>query len=291
MAKDARAIINSVVDLPTLPQVVVNLMAILDDPKTSVRDINNVMGKDPALVAKLLKLVNSAFYGIPKKVSSIPQAIAILGFKTIKSLTISASVLGMFEDDGDGFSYKDFWTYSVGVATVNRFLVNSLSTDPMSGCAGAHPDTAFVTGLLHGIGKLILDQYASDEFQAIFTRASNDKISFHKAETGIIDTSYVELGFWLTKKWQLPEEVQLPIMYQDNIAETPTEFKGLTASLVLSRYLCLMKKFGASGDFDVPSTPRSVVSILSLSKEMLPSLSEGLAEEFAKAETFLTLIR
>ncbi|MDR1520352.1 MAG: HDOD domain-containing protein, partial [Planctomycetota bacterium] len=85
MASNTEILVKNIVDLPTLPQIITTLMTMLDDPNSSVRDIDNVMGKDQTLVAKILKLVNSAFYAIPKRVSSVSQAISILGFKTVKS--------------------------------------------------------------------------------------------------------------------------------------------------------------------------------------------------------------
>ncbi len=95
MGTNTEMLVKSIVDLPTLPQVITTLMTMLDDPETSVRDINNIMGKDQTLVAKMLKLVNSAFYAIPKRVTSVSQAISILGFKTVKSIVLSASIIGM----------------------------------------------------------------------------------------------------------------------------------------------------------------------------------------------------
>ncbi len=292
MGSNTERLVKSIVDLPTLPQVITTLMAMLDDPDSSVRDINNIMGKDQTLVAKMLKLVNSAFYGIPTRVNSVPQAIAILGFKTVKSIVLSASIIGMFDGDDEDFSYQEFWANSLGVGTISRFIILRLSEDPLSGCSVLHPDTGFVTGLLSGIGKVVLEQYCHDDFSQIITRAKSEKLPFRDAEKGIIETSYTSIGFWLAKRWNLSEEVQNPIKFQDDIDNCPPEYRAMAAVIALGKYLCRLKHYGHSGDFDDPPRPPKAAALaLALSKETLPMLTSGLADEFAKAEAFLSMIR
>jgi HD-like signal output (HDOD) protein len=293
MAKiNTEALVKSIVDLPTLPQVITTLMTMLDDPDTSVRDINSIMGKDQTLVAKLLKLVNSAFYAIPKRVTSVSQAISILGFKTVKSIVLSASIIGMFDGDDDEFNYQEFWVNSLGIGTISRYIILSLSDDPLSGCGSLHPDSGFVTGLLGGIGKVVMEQYCHDDFARIIVKAKAKKLSFSDAEQSIGDTSYAEIGYWLVKRWNLSEDVQNPIKYQDQIADCPEEYRTLAAVLSLAKYLCRLKHYGQAGDFDdPPKPPKAAALALSLSKETLPMLTKGLAEEFTKAEAFLSMIR
>ncbi len=292
MGDNTEMLVKSIVDLPTLPQVITSLMTMLDDPDSSVRDINNIMGKDQTLVAKMLKLVNSAFYAIPKRVNSVSQAIAILGFKTVKSIVLSASIIGMFDGDDELFDYQEFWANSLGVGTISRFIILRLSEDPLSGCSVLHPDTGFVTGLLGGIGKVVLEQYCHDDFSQIIDKAKADKLSFCEAEKAVIGTSYASIGYWLAKRWNLSEEVQIPIKYQDAIDQCPAEHRSMAAVLAMAKYLCRLKKYGQSGDFDdPPRPPKQAALALSLSKDTLPMLTSGLAEEFAKAEAFLSMIR
>ena len=292
MGDNTEMLVKGIVDLPTLPQVITTLMTMLDDPRSSVRDINNIMGKDQTLVAKMLKLVNSAFYAIPKRVTSVSQAISILGFKTVKSIVLSASIIGMFDGDDEDFNYQEFWANSLGVGTISRYIIISLSDDPLSGTANLHPDTGFVTGLLAGIGKVVLEQYCHDDFSSIIHKAKADKLSFTEAEQTVIGTSYASIGYWLARRWNLSEDVQVPIKFQDRIPECPPEHKTMAAVLALAKYLCRLKHYGHAGDFDDPPRPPKAAALaLSLSKETLPMLTGGLAEEFTKAEAFLSMIR
>jgi len=280
---DLKSIVDRIVDLPTLPQVVTTLMSLLDDPNSSARDVNGVMSNDPALVAKILKLVNSAFYGLPNRVTSITQAITILGFNTIKALAVSASVFDLFGEAEGDFSYEGFWAHSVGTGTVGRYL----STRTGHG----NPETAFVVGLLHGLGKLILDQYAPVEFQAILAKARQEGTNFAAAEPGVIQTSYADLGFWLARKWQMAEDVQVSIRDQNRIAACPEPHRPMAAILAVSAYICRLKSYGANGDFDKPLLPREAWDLLRITREELPVLIAKIDEELTRASGFLEIIR
>ncbi len=281
--KDLKNIVNRIVDLPTLPQVVTTIMALIEDPDSSAKDINDVMANDPALAGKILKLVNSAFYGLPNRVSSIQQAITILGFNTIKSLAISASVFDLFGSEGDeSFNYEKFWKASVGCATIARFVAKR---EP-----GVNPDTMFVVGLLHGMGKLVLDQYAPVEFQEILELARSMETSFVAAESQVLNTSYADIGFWLTQRWQLAEEVQEAIRHQDRIPECPDPYKPHAAILAFSKYICRAKDYGLTGDFDTPHAPVAAWDCLHIEREQLPNLIEHINEELEGAEGFLSVI-
>lgn len=283
MARDLRGIVDKIVDLPTLPQVVTAIMGLIEDPDSSAKDIEGVMGNDPALVAKILKLVNSPFYGLANRVSSIQQAIAILGFNTIKSLAISASVFDLFGDVREDFSYEEFWAHSFGCATVSSFVAKR---EPQ-----VNSETAFVLGLLHGMGKVVLDQYAPVEFGDILDIGRTKSLSFAEAEKEVLETSYADLGFWLAAKWKLAEEVQIAIQFQDRISECPEEHRPTASTLAFSKYVCRMKAFGSAADFDKPSLPREAWETLTIDKEELPSIISEINAEIEKTKAFLEVIR
>ena len=280
--KDLKGIVDNIVDLPTLPQVVTTIMGLLEDPHSSAKDVNDVMTNDPALAGKILKLVNSAFYGLPNPVTSIQQAITILGFNTIKSLAISASVFDLFGEGAEQFSYKGFWTHSVGTATIGHFVARQ---EP-----GGRPDTAFVTGLRHGAGKLVLDQFAPVEFQTILETAQQKGVSFAEAEQEVLETSYADIGYWLANKWKLAEEVQIPIQYQNRVEECPEEYVHMTSILAFSIYICRLREYGVNGDCDKPTLPRAAWNNLHLTREDLPALIEQIKEELKNADAFLAVI-
>ena len=197
--RDLKVVVDRIEELPTLPQVAAKIMRLIDDPASSAQDIHKVMSRDTALAGKMLKLVNSAFYGLPHKVSNLNQAIVLLGFNTIKSLALSVSVFGVF-GKGRGarsFDRERYWRHSVGSACIYRVLARKVKM--------VDPETAFVAGLLHDIGKLVLDQYAAPELGQVIDEAEKRKCAFVEAERALFGTDHSAVGGWLVDRWGFPE--------------------------------------------------------------------------------------
>ncbi|MFH0911152.1 MAG: HDOD domain-containing protein [Planctomycetota bacterium] len=285
MAKrDLKSIVEGIVDLPTLPQVVTILLDVIDDPDSSVQDVHRIMGRDPSLTTRVLKLVNSAFYALPNRISSITQAIVILGFNTVKSLAVSASVLDLFSPRNEDFSYEEFWAHNVGCAAVANALARRYGK--------ADPDTAFVLGLTHDIGKLILDQYAAEELKSILAIAREQAIAFEDAEKELLATSAAEVGYWLAKKWKFPDDLSDAIRYQHRIAEAPNEtVRNLVAICLLSVYVCRVKEYGHAGSYGKPMLPIEPWRMLGMSLDDLPPFMKTVDDELERATEFLTLLR
>ncbi|MBE9547516.1 MAG: HDOD domain-containing protein, partial [Proteobacteria bacterium] len=164
--------IDHIKDIPTLPAVAVKVNSMLRDYDTSINKLSETIEKDQAIVSKILRLVNSAFYGFQSRVSSIPHAMVLLGFSTVRNAVISVSVIGAFSKKGkfEGFDIRDFWVHSVAVAVTSRHLSEKSRL--------VMPDEAFVAGLLHDVGKVILAQYFSDLFSQVWTSVSKEGIPF-----------------------------------------------------------------------------------------------------------------
>lgn len=281
--RDLKDIVDRIIDLPTLPQVVSTILGLIDDPSSSVKDINQVMSQDPALVAKILKVVNSAFYGLPNRVSSISQAIVILGFNTVKSLAISASVLDMFGSGEEHFSYESFWTHSVGCATIAQTVAKRQGT--------VDPDTAFVCGLMHDVGKIVLDQYAPMEFQEILAIAREKEIAFCEAEKEVLDTSHTDIGFWLAEKWQLADDLAEGIHHHHTVNDAPAaNARQLAAVCGFANYVCRLKQYGSAGNYGKPTLPMDAWEVLDIEKQELPALIDIINGEMHRADEFLAMV-
>ncbi len=284
MGRDLTSIVDDVIDLPTLPQVVTTLIEIIDRPQSTARDVQIVMERDPALAARILKLVNSAFYALPNRISSIGQAVVILGYNTVKSLAISASVVDLFGEGGKDFNYEDFWAHSVGSAAVSYALAKRTRQ--------VDPDTAFVTGLMHDMGKIVLDQYAPDEFHRILTIARDKEIPFEQAEGEVLDTSADEVGYWLAQKWALADDLGEAIRFQHRVDEAPSdEVRDLAAICAFAVYVCQVKEFGRCGSFGRPEFPRQAWERVGLHREELPRFIKTVNEELHHADEFLKILR
>jgi putative nucleotidyltransferase with HDIG domain len=191
--------LDTIKDIPTLPNIVFELNELLQDPNTPITDISDIIEKDQAMSLKVLKLVNSAFYGIHKDVNDIGNAIVLLGFNTVRNAIVSLGVIKLFSGmkSLEGFDISDFWKHSLAVAVVSKSLGEKTKI--------AFPDSCFVGGLLHDIGKVILAQYFQDLFEKVWNAAKRDNTSFYEAEKKEISIDHGKIGAHLATNWELPE--------------------------------------------------------------------------------------
>lgn len=191
--------LDSIKDIPTLPTIVFELNELLQDPNTPITDISDIIEKDQAMSLRVLKLVNSAFYGIHKEVNDIGNAIVLLGFNTVRNAIVSLGVINSFSGikSLEGFDIRDFWKHSLAVAVVSKGLAEKTKI--------ASPDSCFVGGLLHDIGKVILAQYFQDLFEKVWNATKKENISFYEAEKKEISIDHAIIGAHLATNWELPE--------------------------------------------------------------------------------------
>ncbi|MGE5257756.1 MAG: HDOD domain-containing protein [Hyphomicrobiales bacterium] len=185
-------------EIPTLPSIVFEVHQLLQDPDTSVARISRIIEKDQATALKILKLVNSAFYGLKSKVSDIRSAVIMLGFNAVRNAIVSVSVIEAFASriKLPDFDFTDFWKHSLAVAVTSKSIAYSTRLNS--------PDNCFVGGLLHDVGKVIMAQYFRQLFATVWTTSKRDAISFYQAEQKVIPTNHAAIGAHLASRWQLP---------------------------------------------------------------------------------------
>ena len=198
-AKQILQKLDRIREIPTLPTIVFELNKLLQDPDTSVARISQTIEKDQAMALKILKLVNSAFYGFKHKISDVRNAVIMLGFNAVRNAIVSVSVIEAFGANGGlkNFDISDFWKHSLAVAVTSKSI--SLKTRRNS------PDNCFVGGLLHDVGKVILAQYFPELFAAVWNTLQRDGGSFQEAERNVLPAPHPVLGAHLASKWQLPQ--------------------------------------------------------------------------------------
>jgi len=185
-------------NLPTLPGIVEKLTRMAEDPDTTTEQMGRVISKDHILAAKLLKLVNSAFYGFPQRISSLSSAIILLGFNVVKSLIISASIFEMMEEQD-----IELWEHSLGCAVACNVIAKRIGID--------EPEEVSTAGLIHDIGKVAIKMELPKEFAQINGLVAEKGISMRQAEKEILGHDHAEAGGWLTKGWNLPQKLVEPI--------------------------------------------------------------------------------
>ena len=205
--------IDRIRDLPTLPFIAVEANKLLEDPDASFSKVSQLIEMDQSIAMKILKLVNSAFYGCRSSVNNLSKAIMLLGFNTVRNAILSVSVIKAFSRPGKlkGFKQDGFWRHSVAVAVVSKKLADLTHT--------IEPDNCFVGGLLHDIGKVILSQYFKDLFAKIWTTSKAEGLTFYGAENKENLVDHAMIGSHLAEKWALPKDLVETIRYHHDVSE------------------------------------------------------------------------
>ncbi|MBN2331728.1 MAG: HDOD domain-containing protein [Deltaproteobacteria bacterium] len=195
-------------ELPTLPAVVPKLLELMQNPNTNAADLTAVISRDPALAAKVLKVANSAYYGFPQKIADVKHAVALLGFNMVKSLAISIGIIKSLprgRRPSPYFSAAGLWLHSLAVATAMQELGRRF--------AGADDrEYLFIVGLLHDLGKVVLDQFFPELFQEVLERANvGQQSKLHLVEREIIGIDHCEVSAMLLTRWKFPAKIVQPV--------------------------------------------------------------------------------
>jgi putative nucleotidyltransferase with HDIG domain len=190
--------IDRIEEIPTLPTIVFELNKYLQDPDTSIKTVCETIEKDQAITLKILKLVNSAFYGFKTKISDLRNAIVLLGYNSVRNAIVSLSIINTLSKRVAliDFDISQFWKHSLAVAVTSKNIAQLSKKES--------PDNCFVGGLLHDIGKVILAQYFHDLFEKIWTTLQNEHLTFFEAEQKELPVDHTKIGAHLATKWQLP---------------------------------------------------------------------------------------
>jgi putative nucleotidyltransferase with HDIG domain len=184
--------------LPALPLIAGRLLEAVDDPNTSASDLSTLISSDPALAGRLLKMANSAFYGFPRRIGTVNLAVVVLGFETVRDLSLSVLVADCFFQDHSElpFEMSDFWKHSLTTAVCGRMIFRL--------CAVPHPGEGFIAGLVHDIGKLLLGRYFPEEYGAVIRLVERENMPLLQAEKDVFEISHPEAGAYLLEEWNLP---------------------------------------------------------------------------------------
>lgn len=262
-------------ELPTLPTIAMDVNKMLQDyDNTTMKKLSDRIEKDQAIVSKILKLANSAFFGIGSKVTTIPRAITLLGFNTVRNAVISVSIMDAFPYDGElnGFDIKEFWRHSVAVAVIARYIASETKI--------YSPDDCFIGGLLHDIGKVILAQHFPDVFKRIYKICTSTGECFFEIEKEETPVNHSYIGFHLTKKWRLPMALVDVIRYHHTLSKNALEMNFVIA---VSGADAVYNSFNNySGGINLSNVSaeikKSLGKILQTSSEWYPPLSRDIED-------------
>ena len=275
----AELIASKVGDLPALPQVAVKVMEMVRDPDTRTKDLEEVLLRDPALTAKVLRIANSAFYGVRGNVSTLSRAIVILGFNTLRSVVMASSTEEIYKRSTN-FTEKILWEHSLAVALAARTIAQE--------CRYGAAEEAFVGGLLHDIGKVVLDSNAPEEYSQVMELVYNGEQSFIDAETDVFGFDHSEIGAMVVNRWNLTPELQeaVRLHHQPMSAEVdPT----LCAVISLANSLCVKHEIGPERMPDLELSELESTLMLPIDPFQLDQLANQILEKLDEEKQLLSV--
>lgn len=271
--KKSLSIKDKLKDLPSLPEVVTKVTEIVQNPNSSAAQLSKIISQDSGLTSRVLRMVNSAYYGFPKQISSIQHAITIMGFNTIKSLVLSSSIFRIFTPKSGveaALDYKKFWKHSLLTAIASKSIYQKLFFAP--------DDNIFSAAILHDIGKIILDQYDHDNYSNALSEASNPLLSEEilKAEQKYCDVTHQFIGHYVAEIWNLPETLSDVILYHHNPLESANQ-ERLTTVVYLGNILShLILDYAV---FSIKSFDEEILQHIGLNEDNLAEIFVELKQE------------
>lgn len=286
MVRDAAAItkaLDRAPDLPSLPTVVAKVHSSLADPRTSATSIGDIVQQDQALTARILRLVNSAFYGFPQKINSVNRAIVILGFNKVREVLLTASVFEAFKGQGDArFDAPGFWIHSLGTGIASQTVARQLKLPSV--------DDAFVAGLMHDLGKIVLAQHLKPEFEAVSARVAAEDCLMVEAEDAALGINHTAIGRALVERWNFPAALTAPIRFHHSPA-LAREHRDLVHAVHLGDILARALELGNGGDARIPAVDPAVWQAHNLSLPFMDRCMGETLEGFRKSQAFVDLFQ
>lgn len=257
--------------LPTLPGVINKLNSLSENDKSSVQEMARIVSSDQVLSARILRLANSPSYGF-YRVSTISNAMILLGVNVVKSLALSSSIFEIMEKTSVGL-----WEHSLAAATASSIIGKKLALPEVEEIATA--------GLLHDIGKVIITLKCPDAVTEVRKRIKLEQLYISEAEKQVLDTDHAEVGGWLAKSWFLPEKLSEPITFHHDVAASENH-RIKTSVVHLADILIKASGFGDSGDPYVPEIQQLAWDVLKLNEKILAEIVEELEDKLVEVRNF-----
>ncbi len=270
-------------DIATLPEVTLRIIRIVEDPKSTARDLHAIIKYDPPLSAKILKVVNSAFYGLPGQIASVDRAIVLLGLRAVKNIAIATSVTRLFKGvrPVTGFDPKELWRHCMAVGVASRLIIQKKDK--------ARAEEAFLAGLIHDIGIIVAFQAFADRFEDLLTRVRDENTPWCQAEAEIFGVDHQMLGMGLAAKWRFPMALRGAIGYHHCPDRVSEENRLIAYAVYLADIIACVDRKGfclTVRDDQALVTPQ-LLDTLSLTEADLANLRADLDDSLAIAEESL----
>ena len=266
-------------EIASIKQVVSGIIEVIEDPESTAKDLKDMIGLDPPLTGKVLRVANSAYYAVQRQVNSIEQAAILIGFDAIKELALRLKVCEFFAsgDSTGDYSRNSLWKHSVAVGLLGRMIYRREFRK--------RGENIYIAGLLHEIGIIAEDQFLHNEFKEILDTAKSEKANLVQAEHEMLGYHHADLGKAITDHWNLPQEIIMGIGYHHNPTRVPAEFSKIALTLFIADTLCQQRGVGyCDAPFEDQAVFEQCLERLDLNPYSLDLIMEGMEPEFLKLE-------
>jgi HD-like signal output (HDOD) protein len=259
-------LLSTAKNIPSAPSIAIRVCNEVDNPQSSARTVANALAADPLLTAKVLRMANSVFYGASRRISTVTDSIVLLGMQTIRTLAMAAScqpvldtTLGRY-----GLQQGELWQRAFCVGIASQVIATKLRY-PI-------PEEAFVVGLLHDLGKVVIDSNTCDEFDQIITKAYSGNNTFDQAERLILGFDHARVGAALLQNWRLPDALVFAV---ENHHQPSKELDSnpLTAFVHIADFICLNLGIGIGTDGLRYDFDTNVLDSLKIKDKMLDTIA------------------
>jgi len=256
----AQHLVRNFNDLKTLPHVAIKVTQLINSPNTTMKAFEDVIKLDPILVLRLLRMVNSPFFGLANKVESISKAVVFVGMKNLRNLVAVEALRDLFKEEKPsiGFSRKDLWLHSATTAILCKMIAVRIFSQ--------EGEDAFLTGIIHDIGMIVEDQVAGAELRAVCQKLSTEKLLVTNVEDEIIETNHSKVGALLCSEWKLQDGIITAIKQHHNMTKQQP-IPSLTSILQIANYIAGRMKYSA-----IPAAPSPLPNYL------VPHMKEKVTE-------------
>jgi len=260
-------------------------MKTINDPNASAEELNRLISLDQGLASKILRIVNSAYYGFPKRISTITHAVVILGFNTVRNLVLGVSAFGLLSQKSTptGLNRVKFWEHSVAAAVAAGILAKRKQIRNRNVV-----EEAFIGGLLHDIGELFLDCYFPVQYAVTLAHAAREEISMLEAERAILGLDHVMIGRQIAERWNFPPSLMAAVGANDDPVPEADHFES--AALVhAANWIAWQANLGSSEYLVKPTLSSSVEEWLAFTEEDHAWALCELEKQFAAAQDLVRI--